>query len=260
MPEVAAGFPRAWIEFADPADSDTLVRADLTWLTSRWRCIFGHGCPGIDSDVPDGGCCVHGAHFADSADERRVAGWVRRLTNADWQRRPRGRVKRSDWTETDADGDRKTRVSESVCVFLNDGGFPGGAGCALHLLAARLGESPVAAKPDVCWQLPLRRRYDWREEKDGTQVLVVTVGEYVRAGWGAGGHDFDWYCTSETAAHTAPEPVYLHSRAELSELLGGAAYEELALHCAAHEAARAQLRLTGSDAGLAPHPASEHGE
>ena len=30
-PEVSLDFPRAWIEFADPKDSDQIFRCDLTW-------------------------------------------------------------------------------------------------------------------------------------------------------------------------------------------------------------------------------------
>jgi hypothetical protein len=65
MPEVSLDFPRQWIEFVDPADEDQLIRADLTWLTSRWTCIFGRGCKGIYADAPDAGCCTLGAHFSE---------------------------------------------------------------------------------------------------------------------------------------------------------------------------------------------------
>ncbi len=50
MPEVDLDFPRAWVEFADPEDADQVFRCDLTWLTSRWTCIFGRGCQGIYAD------------------------------------------------------------------------------------------------------------------------------------------------------------------------------------------------------------------
>ena len=46
MVEVALGFPRQWVEFVDPADTGQLIKADLTWLTSNWTCIFGRGCQG----------------------------------------------------------------------------------------------------------------------------------------------------------------------------------------------------------------------
>ena len=50
MPEVPLDFARAWVEFPDPADADQSFRCDLTWLTSRWECIFGNGCQGIYAD------------------------------------------------------------------------------------------------------------------------------------------------------------------------------------------------------------------
>jgi hypothetical protein len=256
VPEVTSGFPRAWVEFPDPANAEQIIRADLTWLTSRYNCIYGRGCRSIDAGIPYGGCCTHGAHFADKADEKRVRGWVQQLTQEDWQRQPKGRVKNSDWIDRDADGDRKTAVADGACVFLNNPDFEQGAGCALHVLAQRLGRSHVETKPDVCWQLPIRRDYDWREENDGERHLVVTITEYTRAMWGAGGHDFHWYCSSDTDAHNAAEPVYRNSRDELVALIGDRAYAQLIRHCEAHEAARAALSLTPiGDSGLAPHPA-----
>ena len=69
-PRLKLPFPRAYAEFPDPADGDTVYRCDLTWLTSRWTCIFGSGCQGIYADRPDDGCCTLGAHFADADDER----------------------------------------------------------------------------------------------------------------------------------------------------------------------------------------------
>ena len=65
--EIVLGFPRTWVEFTDPADADQVIRADLTWLTSRWRCTFGAGCPGIVGDAAVG-CCSFGAHFTDADD------------------------------------------------------------------------------------------------------------------------------------------------------------------------------------------------
>jgi hypothetical protein len=45
--EVGLDFPREWVEFSDPADADQLIRADLTWLLSRWTCVFVMSCHGI---------------------------------------------------------------------------------------------------------------------------------------------------------------------------------------------------------------------
>ena len=244
MPEVEPLFPRAWVEFLDPADEEQVFRCDLTWLTSSWTCIFGRGCQGIYAERPDDGCCTLGAHFADDDDEQRVAGYVEQLTPADWQHHKAGRRR---WVETDDDGARKTRVRDGACIFLNRPGFAGGAGCALHGLALRTGVHFVQTKPDVCWQLPIRRTYRTVERPDDTSYLEISIGEYERSGWGPGGHDLDWYCSSNTEAHVGVEPVYVSSAAELVELMGQPAYDELVRHCEAHLRSRSALAL---------HPAS----
>lgn len=244
--------PRAWLEFPDPADDGQVVRCDVTWLTSSWTCVFGGGCRGIYADRPTDGCCSLGAHFSDTDDERRVGRAVRRLTAGQWQLKAAAR--RGGWIETDDEGARKTRVVDGACIFLNRPGFApersaaphfaDGAGCALHLLARADGDEPLTTKPDVCWQLPLRRTYRTVERPDGTSYLEITVAEYDRRGWGAGGHDLDWYCTGTPTAHTAAEPVVRTLRAELVELIGKDAYDVLAAHCDQVLAARRLLPLT----------------
>ncbi len=171
VPEVDLVFPRAWVEFADPADDAQVFRCDLTWLTSRWSCIFGQGCPGIYADRPDDGCCTLGAHFSDKADEKRVAHRSRSSTAEHWQFHDEGRGK--NWVELDEEGERKTAVHEGACIFLNRPGFPGGEGCALHGLALRTGRHFVETKPDVCWQLPIRRTFRDVELPDGTAYTEV---------------------------------------------------------------------------------------
>jgi hypothetical protein len=253
MPEVPLDFPRAWVEFVNPDDADEVMRCDLTWLTSSYTCIFGRGCAGIYASAPDVGCCTLGAHFADAEDEERVAGHVAQLTDEVWQLKPARKVRRSDWVERDEDGERKTRTTvvddQQACVFHNRVGFPGGAGCALHLLALRQGRHPLETKPDVCWQLPIRRTFRDVERPDGSTYTEVSIGEYDRRGWGPGGHDLDWYCTGNPIAHVAAQPLYLTSRAELVALMGPAAYAELAHHCEAHLRARSRLAV---------HPADPH--
>ncbi len=252
MPEVDLVFPRAWIEFADPADDAQVFRCDLTWLTSNWTCIFGNGCQGIYADSPDTGCCTLGAHFSDKADETRVAEWVERLDDSVWQHRDqalgkKGQVRRKGWVEVDDEGDRKTRVVDGACIFHNSRDFEGGYGCALHTLALKEGVHFVETKPDVCWQLPMRRTFRDVERHDGTTYLEVSIGEYDRRGWGAGGHDLDWYCSGNTEAHVGAEPVYLSNAAELTALMGEGAYDALVAHCEAHLRSRSALAL---------HPAS----
>lgn len=224
--------PRLWAEFPDPAEPGQRLRCDLTWLTSRWHCIFGSGCPGIYADRPDDGCCTLGAHLTDEDDLARVEAAAARLDPVLWQLHAEGSGGR--WRDTDEDGTATTRVVDGACVFLNRPGHPGGAGCALHHLAVAHGEEPLTTKPDVCWQLPVRRSYRTVELPDETSYLEITIAEYDRRGWGPGGHDLDWYCTGRAQAHTAAEPVFVSLRAELTELMGEPAYAVLAAACEAH--------------------------
>jgi hypothetical protein len=245
-------FPREWIEFTDPADAAHVIRGDLTWLLSRWTCIYGSGCHGIIENRAEDGCCSHGAFFTDNDDEKRVKSFVRKLTPQTWQHHVRGF---DNWTEFDsADEDsageeearRRTATVDGACVFLNRTGFAGGEGCALHGLALREGLHPLETKPDVCWQLPVRREQDWVTRPDETKVLVSSLGEFDRRGWGEGGHDLHWWCTSSPDAHVGSEPLYVSYAPELTALIGPEAYDLLAGLCAA----RAERGL------VAEHPAT----
>jgi hypothetical protein len=253
VPEVDLVFPRAYVEFVNPADESEVMRCDLTWLTSSYTCIFGQGCKGIYADVGGVGCCTLGAHFADKDDEKRVAGYVEMLDDELWQFKPQDKVRRKDWVDVDEDGERKTRVhtvdGQQACVFQNRPDFKNGAGCALHALAYVLGRNPLETKPDVCWQLPIRRTFRNVERQDGSTYTEVSITEYDRRGWGPGGHDLDWYCSGNTEAHVAVEPVYVSNEAELTELMGKPAYDELVKHCEAHVRSRSALAL---------HPADPH--
>jgi hypothetical protein len=246
--EVPLDFPREWIEFADPADETHLIRADLTWLLSRWTCIFGKGCHGIIAGRASDGCCSHGAFFTDSDDEKRVRTAVKRLNPSTWQHFRRGF---KNWTDDDTiDGKNParrtaTQSADGPCVFLNDADFAGGGGCALHAQALRDGVHPLEYKPDVCWQLPIRRDQEWTKRPDNSKVLVSTLSEFDRRGWGAGGHDLDWWCTSSTDAHVGAEPMYLSYGPELIALIGAPAYQRLAELCAART----------KQGMVAPHPA-----
>ncbi len=233
MPEVDLDFAREWVEFVDPEDPDALYRIDLTWLVSTWTCIFGAGCCGIVEGRDDDGCCTHGAYFADKDDERRTKAAAKELGPEDWQyyRKVGKALTTVDEVDDEGQRKRKTAVVDGACVFLNRPGFPGGEGCALHGKALRTGRHPLELKPDVCWQLPLRRAFDWRDRPDGTKVMVTTITEYDRRGWGEGGHDLQWYCTGATEAHHGKEPVYVSNGAELVAMVGQAAYAEIVRFC-----------------------------
>ena len=261
MAEVPLDIPRIWVEFTDPADSGQRLRCDLTWLTSSWTCIYGNGCAGIYADRPDDGCCTLGAHFTEKADYRRVKAIAADLGPDEWQfhdvGRSGGTLERDSWTELE-DGVRKTRVVEGACIFLNRPGFPAGAGCSLHQHAVVKGLPPTSLKPEVCWQLPIRRSYRTVEQSDQTSYLEVTITEYDRRGWGAGGHDLDWYCSGNPEAHVGREPVYRSNRVELVELMGEPAYDELVVRCEAHLRAVAAARRSGNRVmlPLLVHPAT----
>jgi hypothetical protein len=256
-PEVPLDFAREWLEFQDPADPQHWIRADATWLCSRWTCIYGRGCQGVIEGRADDGCCSHGAFFSDDADEKRTRKFASQLTPETWQYAPaadgppsKSGKRRLNITEKDSVGDEedrlRTRRVDGACIFLNRPGFPGGEGCSLHSLALRIGLHPLETKPEVCWQLPVRRAQEWVERPDDTKILVSTVSEFDRRGWGEGGADLHWYCTSSPDAHIAAEPLYESYGPELTALIGAPAYQELARLCSA----RLKLGL------VAEHPAT----
>ncbi|MEU0544078.1 hypothetical protein [Nocardia sp. NPDC005978] len=239
-PEVELDFPREWIEFVDPANDEHLIAADMTWLLSRWTCVFGTpACQGIIAGREDDGCCSHGAFLSDEEDGKKLHRAVKMLTPDDWQLMgeavdDKGRVRKKLYLEEDDLDDEpalRTRRFDGACIFLNRAGFDKGLGCALHTMALREGLEPLTVKPEVCWQLPIRRTQDWVERPDGVEILKTVIGEYDRRGWGSGGLDLNWYCTGSPDAHVGTRPVWEAYAPELIELLGQVAYDELAAHC-----------------------------
>lgn len=224
MPEVDPDFPREWAELPDQDGLDRIYRYDLTWLTSHWQCIFGKGCPGTRHR--DQGCCTVGAHWSGASDRERVEKHAERLTPDIWQFYDEGNA--DGVTVEDNEGAGKTRIVEGACIFLNRRGFATGPGCALHVLAVREGIPPAATKPDVCWQIPMRIKYEWAE--DG-HTLVVIVTEYDRTGWGPGGQYMNWWCSGNTEAHTAGPALYESYAEELRRLIGVNNYAALKAIC-----------------------------
>ncbi len=87
-------------------------------------------------------------------------------------------------------------------------------------------------KPEVCWQLPIRRTQEWVERPDGTEILKTWITEYDRRGWGRGRRG------PALVLHRRPERTRRHPAGvgvlrppELTELLGEKAYAELAAMC-----------------------------
>ncbi|HET6953870.1 MAG TPA: hypothetical protein VFI47_26130 [Acidimicrobiales bacterium] len=202
-------------------DGDVTWRFDRAFLTSRWSCIWGRGCLGIEPEPdPDGGrgCCSLGAGL-DEDEGPLVSALAATLPAEGFEHH----------AEAAAGGvfaderRRATRVIGGACIFLNRPGFPGGAGCALHLAALAAGESPVDWKPSVCWQLPLR--VEWAPGAGDTEV--ATVRAWSRADWGGAGETMAWCCTEGDLAYGGDRPVVESLGEELAAVAGTAVYVEL---------------------------------
>ncbi len=248
-----------WVSFPDPSEERTWV-FDVTFLVSRWHCIYGAGCQGVlTGPAPEleQGCCSYGAHFTDDADVERVGRAASALTAAQWQFRRRGQ--RGGTVRTEADGTVVTRLVDGACIFLNRPGFAGGAGCALHRAALEAGTRPMDLKPDVCWQLPLRRE----DTTDERGRVTSTVTQWDRRHWGDGGDEFHWWCTSAPEAFGGRKPVYRAMRDELVELCGATVYELVAGYLDARVGGGSGRRLRRwrrvAGAVPLPHPAVRPG-
>ena len=229
-----------WISFEDPEEERTWL-FDVTFMLSGWECIFGRGCQGVlTGPAPElvQGCCSYGAHFTDDEDVARVEAAAETLSDDQWQfakiGRKRGIVK------TQRDGTRISRLVDGACVFLNRPGFPAGPGCALHQVALERGVEPLELKPEVCWQLPLRREDTTTE--DGR--VTSTISQWDRRHWGDGGHEFHWWCTEAPEAFRAKRPVYQTMAAELTAMAGPEIYSRLVEYLEARSATGTPL----------PHP------
>jgi hypothetical protein len=208
-----------WVSFDDP-DEDRTWLVDVTFLTSDWRCLFGSGCQGVlTARAPElgQGCCSYGAHFADEADLERVKGAVAELLPAEWQFAEGGR---RDGFLDESGTATTTALIDDACIFLNRPGFAGGVGCAFHIAAGRLGVAHKELKPDVCWQLPLRRE----DTVSDSGHVTSKVHEWRRLDWGEAGEEFAWWCTEAPEAFTDDRPVITTLEDELRALVGDKIY------------------------------------
>ena len=210
-----------WLSFEDPDEARTWI-FDVTFLLSRWTCIYGRGCQGVLTEPApelERGCCSYGAHFTDDADRARVEAAAAALTPEQWQLAKVG--VRKGIAVRQRDGDWRTRVHDGACVMLNRPGFAGGAGCALHRAALEEDRRPLETKPDVCWQLPVRRI----DTTDDEGHVTSTVREWKRRDWGAGGAEFHWWCTDAPDAFVGDHTVLRSMEDELRELMGSQVFE-----------------------------------
>ncbi|MEY3618309.1 MAG: hypothetical protein RL726_1007 [Actinomycetota bacterium] len=209
------------IAFEDPSEQRTWM-IDATFMRSSWKCIFGEGCQGVyDHPAPElnQGCCSHGAHFVDEADVANVVKHVVRLTDEQWQMKPKAAKK--GFLKKHKNGDTTTRRVDGACIFLNRPGFEGGAGCAFHIAAMEAGERPLDWKPNVCWQLPIRLEH----HTDTSGWVTTFVREWKRRDWGNDGDDLHWWCTDTPDAFVGKEPVYKYLKDEMIETVGRTVYD-----------------------------------
>ncbi len=215
---------REWVSIEDP-EEDRVWMFDVTFLTSRWTCIFGNGCQGVLTEpAPElvQGCCSYGAHFTDEEDITRVTAAAKTLTAEQWQFKEQGKkgiIKRKK------SGEVVSRLVDDACIFLNRPDFEKGAGCAFHVAAMERGIPHAELKPDVCWQLPLRR---FDEVDETTKRVTSTVTEWSRDHWGEGGEEFAWWCTEAPEAFVGHQAVYRELKPELIGIAGDVVYTELA--------------------------------
>ena len=57
--------------------------------------------------------------------------------------------------------------------------------------------------------------------------MTSFVREWKRRDWGAGGHEFHWWCTESPDAFRGRRPVYQYLQDEIVELVGAPVYELL---------------------------------
>ena len=245
-----------WVSFPDPEEERTWM-FDVTFLESNWTCIFNRGCQGVlTGPAPElvQGCCSYGAHLTSGKDARRVEHAARTLNPDQWQFWRQGQPrdgKRMRIFKRDKDGELATRVVHEACIFLNRPDFPGGPGCALHRAALERDVSHVELKPDVCWQLPLRREDETAEDGHVTSV----IRQWDRRDWGEGGFEFHWWCTESPDAFVGTVAVYEEMRAELVGLVGDKIYKRLVKYLKARASVIEVSAGTGNGhAGKDPGP------
>jgi len=203
-------------------DGEVTWRFDRTFLTSNWTCIWGRGCKGIlDEPAEDlnQGCCSIGAELTDPDEAMTISALAATLDPQHFQHHSA-----IDADDVFSDSSRtNTKIVDGACIFLNRPGFPGGEGCALHLAALQAGESPVAWKPAVCWQLPIK--VDWELGADGSEI--ATVRGWQRRDWGDEGESMHWCCTEGPEAYIGKQAVIDSLADELMAVTGDEVYVEL---------------------------------
>ena len=220
---------REWLSITGSDDPHDRFVFDISFLLSSYTCIYGRGCPGIESEPdPVRACCRHGAHYVDETDREQVESMVAQL-GPDYLQFYTDAV-RDGVSAILPGGEHRTRIRDGACIFANRADWHRGPGCALHQYAVDHGQHHMTYKPEVCWMVPLRREIVEQVADDGETLTITTITSFDRGAWGPGGADFAWWCTESPEAYVGTEPLYRSMEAELRELVGDAVYGELAVY------------------------------
>lgn len=234
-PSDRSGAVTDWLEYVLPPQEDdeypTRYRVNVSFLLSRWHCIFGQGCPGvlITKASYDSGCCQIGVNIG-KEEIHRINAAVDKLTkeDADFIVDIQAGKWVKDGDKEDPDARYHTTIRDGACIFHNrDGGPSGVSGCALHAMAVRTGQSYMDTKPDICWQIPLGVT---EESDDG--LRTVTVDATPGRTWHSPRTDSlgapGWWCTETPDAYNGDEFVLYAMKDELIRLLGEVPYQKMA--------------------------------
>jgi hypothetical protein len=211
-----------WVTFSD--DDGNSWQFDVTFLTSKYGCIYGRGCQGVFTELApeyEHGCCTYGAHFLDDDDRKSTMARIEQLGPDEWELRDRATEMGGPIHKND-DGEWVTQTVDDACIFLNRPDW----------------------KPQVCWQLPLRFD-EWTDDNDHTTYMLR---EWKRRDWGEGGAEFAWWCTDDPLAFSEEFPVWRTLREEIVELVGQGQYEKLVDYVVHREATHPEAPV------FLPHP------
>ena len=164
MPETELVIPRAYVEFADPADdgAGVQVRPHLADVA-----VHVHLRPGLPRHLRRAARrrLLHARRALLRQGRREAHPEVRASSSTPetWQFHDAGTARKNAWIETDDEGDRKTAVHEGACIFLNRPGLrrrrglrPARARAAQRHAAARDQARRLLAAADPS-HLPRRR-------------------------------------------------------------------------------------------------------
>ena len=209
-------------EIEEIRDGETIWRFDRAFLDSRWTCIWGRGCKGIENEPAEElglGCCSIGAEFGDEDEARMIDALAATLSPERFQQHSKARE-----GGIFRDGSRDhTRVVDGACIFLNRPGFAGGAGCALHLAAVRLRRADDRVEA-VCL---LAATHQGRLADGRGRRRDRDVRRWARHDWGEEGATMAWCCTEGSLAYVGDSPVVESLGTELEAIVGTRVYVEL---------------------------------